>query len=764
MKNILPDNFTEAIGWTIFHSIWQIAVIAALLGILLIILGRFSAQLRYFIASVSYIFILGVGVYTFTNNFKAQKEIAFVSNIQITEVQEKTNGWVVPEIMLEESEEEPFLRAQVEVIKSFFSRYFTFIAMVWVFGILLLSLRFIGNLVYLQRMKNYRVIPLNKNWQDKLLSLEEKLGMKQKIQLLQSSLTKVPLVIGFIKPVILIPLSALSGLSTKEIECIIAHELAHIKRNDYFINILQKIVEILFFYHPAVWWISTVVKMERENCCDDIAISLTGDSVNFVKALANMEERRIRSGHLAVAFSTSKNQLLKRVQRILNQRKMKSNFNEGFIASCVIFLGFLTIAFSTGFTSDKSEIRNQDPEDVKVIKIELKDTTKNDIQYDQLKSLEEGDDSVSGESKKIIEKERKYVIKKEINEEQDAEELKNAKLELEKAQKELERAEYELQKAHEKLSKKERKELEEAKAELQQAQEEMERAQKEVDEAEMERKYVVHVKHNSSDDIDEIIEDAMEEIEIIIEDIDKDDIGEAIEDAMDEVGDAINDIDFDEIYEEISDAIHEIAVEIDVDEIIDEIKEGVREARYEVRTQVRHYNSDDDMVSEHMSKLTEGVDAWNEWRINSPGLIPQLKGANLYDFDLTGINFEEVNLNGAELKEINLSNANLFNAQLRSSNLKEANLSGAILREASFTSAEMKEAILKNADARHASFRSANLKEADLSDADLREADLSGAILSEAILKNTKLKGAKANSNTLFPPNFDAESEGVIVR
>ena len=764
MGNILPENFTEAIGWTIFHSIWQIAVIAALLGILLIVLGKFSAQLRYFIASATYIFILGVGVFTFVSNFEQQKEIVVARSEQSPAIEDNTSNWIIPEIMDEAQEDVPFLKAQLEVVKSFFSRNFAIIAMVWLIGIMLLSLRFLGNLVYLQRMKKYRVIPLNKNWQDKMKNLQEKLGIAKTIKLLESSLAKVPMVIGFVKPVILIPLSALSGLSAKEIECIIAHELAHIKRNDYIINILQKVVEILFFYHPAVWWISSVIKMERENCCDDIAISLTGDSVNFVKALANMEEKRLQAEHLAVAFSTSKNQLLKRVQRILNQRKMKSNFNEGFIASCVIFLGFLTIAFSTGFTPDENAAYIPDTAKFEDTRIEVKDTIQNDDQYTTLKNLEEGKTVEKKEKTKYnVEKERAYAKERELKEKEKEEELKKARAELERAQQELAEAESELQKAHEKLSKKERQELEKAKAELQKAQDEMEEARHELERAEVEQEYTVRV-HHGTEDIDDIIEEAMEDVEIAIEDIDEDEIAEVIEEAMEEVSAAIEDIDFDEIYEEVADAVREISVEINIDEIMDEVREGIREARYEVRTQVRHNDNSNDIAGDHVSKLTEGVDAWNEWRINSPGLIPQLNGANLYDFDLTGINFEEANLNGAQLKEINLANANLFDAQLRGANLKEANLSGAILREATFSNAEMKETVLKNADARYANFRYANLKEADLSDADLREADLSGADLSEATLKNTKLKGAKANSGTLFPSDFDVKKEGVIMR
>ena len=93
----------------------------------------------------------------------------------------------------------------------------------------------------------------------------------------------------------LLPASALAGLSPQQLEAILAHELAHIRRHDYLVNLLQTLVETLLFYHPAVWWLSRRIRIERENCCDDLAVSLCGDPVAYAKALADLEELRADS-------------------------------------------------------------------------------------------------------------------------------------------------------------------------------------------------------------------------------------------------------------------------------------------------------------------------------------------------------------------------------------------------------------------------------------------------------------------------------------
>ena len=118
--------------------------------------------------------------------------------------------------------------------------------------------------------------------------LSRRLHITRAITLFESTLVDVPTVIGFVKPVILLPASVLGGLTPQQLEAILAHELAHIRRHDYIVNLLQSLLETLLFYHPAVWWLSRRIRIEREHCCDDLAVSLCGDPLVYARALADL--------------------------------------------------------------------------------------------------------------------------------------------------------------------------------------------------------------------------------------------------------------------------------------------------------------------------------------------------------------------------------------------------------------------------------------------------------------------------------------------
>ena len=241
----IPEEMVEALGWTFFHSIWQFAVTAVFLGILLTVFGKFSSQFRYFMVSSSYVFILTMTVYTFVSNYDRSNSLEHThidqTNVVPDERHYTSTRVLIPENPVEVSQNS-FIQVLIGTMKSFFSLHFPVLVFIWLLGIFILSLRFLGNLAYIHRLKNYRTISVEKHWQQWMNRLAQKLGIHKQVQLLKSSLARTPMVVGVFKPVILLPLSAISGISAREMECIIAHELAHIKRNDYFINFLQNII------------------------------------------------------------------------------------------------------------------------------------------------------------------------------------------------------------------------------------------------------------------------------------------------------------------------------------------------------------------------------------------------------------------------------------------------------------------------------------------------------------------------------------------
>jgi GWxTD domain-containing protein len=153
-------------------------------------------------------------------------------------------------------------------------------------------------------------------WQQRLAQLAAGVRLSKPVALLESCRVDVPLVAGYLRPVILMPLDLLSGLPAGQVEAILLHELAHIRRRDYLINLLQAVVENLLFYNPAVWWVSGVIRAEREHCCDDLAVAVQGDAFEYASALTALETRR---GAAEPALAATGGNLMKRIRRLLNR-------------------------------------------------------------------------------------------------------------------------------------------------------------------------------------------------------------------------------------------------------------------------------------------------------------------------------------------------------------------------------------------------------------------------------------------------------------
>ncbi len=192
------------------------------------------------------------------------------------------------------------------------------LVLAWLCGVGVLTLRLISGWLWVQRMKSHGASPAADGWQHIVARLSRRLHIARHVRLLESTLVEVPTVIGWIKPVVLLPASALAGLSPQQLEAILAHELAHIRRHDYLVNLLQTLVETLLFYHPAVWWLSRRIRVERENCCDDLAVRLCGDPYTYAKALADLEELRGAARPQAfLAMAATGGSLVERVRRLL---------------------------------------------------------------------------------------------------------------------------------------------------------------------------------------------------------------------------------------------------------------------------------------------------------------------------------------------------------------------------------------------------------------------------------------------------------------
>ena len=207
----------------------------------------------------------------------------------------------------------------IDQLAESFDRSLPWVLAAWFTGTTLLLCRLNIGLIVARRMKSIATQPVAIELQRAFHDLSRRLGIVRPVSLVNSALVQVPTVIGWLRPAVLLPVGCLTGLSTIQIEAIFAHELAHIRRHDYLVSVFQSIVEAVLFYHPAVWWVSKQVRREREDCCDDLAVKISGDSLAYAKALSFLEERR---GSLpAVALGANGGVLAMRIKRLLGYKE-----------------------------------------------------------------------------------------------------------------------------------------------------------------------------------------------------------------------------------------------------------------------------------------------------------------------------------------------------------------------------------------------------------------------------------------------------------
>lgn len=351
---ILPSTLMKAIGWTLLHSIWQGLVIALLLALLLICLQRSSAAIRYFMATGALLTFTCISLLTFVTEYWLAS-IPTQDKITHTSTSVKALGFPIEVSFAKRieplSQNWPITRFY-PTFQAYFQQHLPFIVLLWAMGMALLIIRFAGGYAYTQRLKNYKTVALPQTWQQTLATLAMAARISQPVKLMESALVKVPMVVGYLKPVILLPVGTIIGLPAEQVEAILAHELAHIYRKDYLVNIFQCIIEIVFFYHPGIWWISSRIREEREHCCDDLALSICGNTLTFAKALANLEQVAHHTPALALGFPGKGKQLLSRIKRLGNAQVRKPDFMEGFLAACFVMLSISAISVSAGINKE----------------------------------------------------------------------------------------------------------------------------------------------------------------------------------------------------------------------------------------------------------------------------------------------------------------------------------------------------------------------------------------------------------------------------
>jgi beta-lactamase regulating signal transducer with metallopeptidase domain len=347
IEPVLTNDVARSIAWALLQFIWQGTFAGLFVMVALAALRGRSAQTRYVAACVGLIVMLALPINTVVQN------LPIVRN-STTDGPQPVAAQDIPKAARE---------VLTRVTPTSIDRYGTwavqnveswlpFIFLVWLTGVVALSLRMLTGWIFVERLRKTGR-PLPENVVGCVRKLASTLRISKPVRVFESTLIKVPTVIGSLRPVILLPASALTGLSPTEIEAVLAHELAHIQRHDYLVNVLQTAVETLLFYHPAVWLISNRIRIEREHCCDDLAVSVCGDRFEYARALANLEGLRLPATDFAMRATGGS--LSTRIRRLLDVPAAHRRFPTW--PAFLVIMGLIALAVTpNGAAGSRSEV------------------------------------------------------------------------------------------------------------------------------------------------------------------------------------------------------------------------------------------------------------------------------------------------------------------------------------------------------------------------------------------------------------------------
>jgi beta-lactamase regulating signal transducer with metallopeptidase domain/biotin carboxyl carrier protein len=379
---LLAHPFVSRFGWSLAHFVWEGAALVAVLALALWLLRRSSANARYLVSSAFMLLMAAAVPVTFlalpespqtvvvTPSGSPPPPSALIEVMESASFDRSPTGEAASEEAADaatankdvpplptETESTPTGPWYTQLLGNI-DRTMPWAVFAWLIGVTMLSIRLAAGWVIVQRMRRRFVEPVTEQLRLKVENLARRVGIVRTVHAFQSRLAEVPSAVGWLKPVILLPVGAITGLSTQQLEAIIAHELAHIRRHDYLVNLLQSVVETLLFYHPAVWWVSHRVRVEREHCCDDLAVAVCGNPVDYARALSTMESFRGTPQLLAAATGGS---LLLRIRRILGVAAPAGNQFSRYAAGLLVILTMVTFIAVVELSSATANAADRPP-------------------------------------------------------------------------------------------------------------------------------------------------------------------------------------------------------------------------------------------------------------------------------------------------------------------------------------------------------------------------------------------------------------------
>ena len=355
-----------AVGWAIVLFVGQGLLIGVVVAALLRVLRHRSADLRYGIACAGLIVMALCPVITTARSLAAGRgEIASPSRAVVMPLtaagQSRALGSSPAKEVVTDGPGSFLTGGGVNVIRpraavtaiparwpSWRQRveaWLPAVVMGWLAGVCVLALRLVKGFVEIKFLSREGLVAPTNEIQAAISRLVDSVGLRRPVSCFLSVMVEVPTVVGWLRPQVLIPMKSLTRLTLQQLEALLAHEIAHIRRHDYLVNILQVTAEALLFFHPAVWWISGRIRVERENCCDDMAVVLcSGDRRLVAQALFAMEEQR---GTPVLGVAAAGGSLPDRIRRlVLPVSRASRTVATGWAGACLIaVVGLITVAW-----------------------------------------------------------------------------------------------------------------------------------------------------------------------------------------------------------------------------------------------------------------------------------------------------------------------------------------------------------------------------------------------------------------------------------
>jgi beta-lactamase regulating signal transducer with metallopeptidase domain len=328
----IDQTSIQALAGSLVHFLWQGAVLG-LIAFALLRVPRLRATTRYVIGISALLAMLASPIATFLYLNRSVSETSAVEPVEARVISSPSAATAESVDSPAEARSPHVVEAPMPAMSRTSAGPFVILA-IWLSGVVLLSLRLLGGWIVARRLITRAVRPVSPEIHSLARRVAGRLALDRVVRVLESTAVSVPVMVGWIKPVVLLPAAALSGLTPTQVEALIAHELAHIRRHDYLVNLLQSAVETLLFYHPAVWWISARVRAEREHCCDDLAVGVC-DRLVYVTALADLAAMTTTP---SVALAATDGSLVNRVRRLLGRSRDRQDPASSWMPALMLIL------------------------------------------------------------------------------------------------------------------------------------------------------------------------------------------------------------------------------------------------------------------------------------------------------------------------------------------------------------------------------------------------------------------------------------------